>query len=291
MNGSINKRANFIRYSYIENMDNNLLAFENKISNNGIDVKWISNEEELVTFIRQSFPKAHFNKVCFDLPQVPDELFDSSNLINQVFKACLTYGIDIGQYLEKENCIKTGKYINEEKLTGYDHDFDIKCTSFPKQEVAYGLVCDKVIQDKTERKAGLDKAVNASISNPFNHLGAADKLTQNAGAEKTIIAGEDFVLEGVQKNGIEGILPEYILKKIEVSREFRVFNAFVSKFNEQASALDLPEIVLEKRDFNNIWAAVNQELIEKNTNSGGSAKNVEVEPLFIMILRNTLHMI
>ena len=218
-------------------------------------------------------------------------IFDSSNLINQVFKACLTYGIDIGQYLEKENCIKTGKYINEEKLTGYDHDFDIKCTSFPKQEVAYGLVCDKVIQDKTERKAGLDKAVNASISNPFNHLGAADKLTQNAGAEKTIIAGEDFVLEGVQKNGIEGILPEYILKKIEVSREFRVFNAFVSKFNEQASALDLPEIVLEKRDFNNIWAAVNQELIEKNTNSGGSAKNVEVEPLFIMILRNTLHMI
>lgn len=99
MNGSINKRANFIRYSYIENMDNNLLAFENKISNNGIDVKWISNEEELVTFIRQSFPKAHFNKVCFDLPQVPDEFFDSSNLIKSISVEDVENNIESADFL------------------------------------------------------------------------------------------------------------------------------------------------------------------------------------------------
>ena len=62
MNSSINKRANFIRYSAIENMDNNLLAFENKLNMNGIDVKWISNEEELCSCIKSGFPKAHFNK-------------------------------------------------------------------------------------------------------------------------------------------------------------------------------------------------------------------------------------
>ena len=84
MSNSINKRANFIRYSFIENMDNNLLAFENKISNNGIDVKWISNEEELVSFIKQDFPKAHYNKVCFDLPNIPNELVDTGNLIKTI---------------------------------------------------------------------------------------------------------------------------------------------------------------------------------------------------------------
>ena len=217
-------------------------------------------------------------------------IFDSNNLINQIFKACLTYGIDIGQYLEKENHINNGKSVNEEKLSKYDPVFDIKCTSFPKQEVAYGLVCDRVIQVKTAGQSGNGIAGASTIANPFNKAQQNAKTNNNA-TEKTIIAGEDFVLDGVLKNGLEELLPEYILGKIKVSRDFRVFKAFLSKFNEQATALSLPEIILGKQDLNNIWAAVNQELIEKNKDSGGSPNNVEVEPLFIMILRNTLRMI
>ena len=80
-------------------MDNNLLAFENKISNNGIEVKWISNEEELVTFIKQGFPKAHFNKVCFDLPNIPADLLDSSNIIKSISVEDVENNIESADYL------------------------------------------------------------------------------------------------------------------------------------------------------------------------------------------------
>lgn len=99
MNSSIQKRANFIRYSFIENMDNNLLAFENKLSTNGIDVKWISNEEELVSYIQQDFPKAHFNKVCFDMPNVPEELVNTGNLIKSISVEDLENNIESADYL------------------------------------------------------------------------------------------------------------------------------------------------------------------------------------------------
>lgn len=99
MNSSINKRANFIRYSAIENMDNNLLAFENKLNMNGIDVKWISNEEELCSCIKSGFPKAHFNKVCFDLPEIPEDLKNSNNLIKSILVEDLENNIESADYL------------------------------------------------------------------------------------------------------------------------------------------------------------------------------------------------
>ncbi len=99
MDNSINKRANFIRYSFIENMDNYLLAFENKASTNGINVKWIANEEELVSFIKQDLPKAHFNKVCFDMPVVPSALSDTGNLIKNIAVDDLENNVESADYL------------------------------------------------------------------------------------------------------------------------------------------------------------------------------------------------
>lgn len=85
MDNLIHKRANFIRYSYIENMGNHLLAFENKLLSNGIDVKWIMNEDELVSFIKSSFAKNFYNKVCFDVSHFPEELQNgANNLIKEV---------------------------------------------------------------------------------------------------------------------------------------------------------------------------------------------------------------
>lgn len=65
-------------------MDNNLLAFENKLSLNGIEVKWISDEAELTDYIKSSMPKSHFNKVCFDLPEIPENLTNTNNLIKTI---------------------------------------------------------------------------------------------------------------------------------------------------------------------------------------------------------------
>lgn len=73
MEQSINKRANFIRYNFIENMDNLLLAFENKINSNGLNLHWIIDEEELVSYIKTLLPKQRYNKVCFDNIPVPEE--------------------------------------------------------------------------------------------------------------------------------------------------------------------------------------------------------------------------
>lgn len=99
MNDSINKRANFIRYSYIENIDNYLLAFENKLNTNGIDVKWISNEEELCSCILSSLPKAHFNKVCFDLPSIPEGLSNTNNVIKSISVEDLERNIESSDFL------------------------------------------------------------------------------------------------------------------------------------------------------------------------------------------------
>lgn len=96
---SINKRANFIRYSYIENMDNSLLAFENKLSTNGMEVKWISNEEELTDYIKSAMPKTHFNKVCFDLPVIPADLTNTNNLIKTIAVEDLENNIESSDFL------------------------------------------------------------------------------------------------------------------------------------------------------------------------------------------------
>lgn len=66
-------------------MDNNLLAFENKIINNGINLQWIIDEEELTAYIKSILPKQHYNKVCFDMPSIPEEFNSKSdNLVKIV---------------------------------------------------------------------------------------------------------------------------------------------------------------------------------------------------------------
>lgn len=68
---SLRTRANFIRRSYIEDMEKHLLTFENRLIDNNIDVKWVCNEDQLVQTISTFFTKEHFNKFCFDLPEIP----------------------------------------------------------------------------------------------------------------------------------------------------------------------------------------------------------------------------
>jgi len=77
-------RANFIRFSYIEEMEKHLLAFESKLSSKNIKVRWISGELELVDFISKTMPKNNYNKVCFDIPNISDSYFDKKNIIKKI---------------------------------------------------------------------------------------------------------------------------------------------------------------------------------------------------------------
>jgi L-lactate utilization protein LutB len=77
-------RANFIRFSYIEQMENHLLAFESKLSSKNFKVRWINDELELVDFISNSLSKSNYNKVCFDINKVSDLFFEKKNYIKKI---------------------------------------------------------------------------------------------------------------------------------------------------------------------------------------------------------------
>ena len=77
-------RANYIRFSYIEEMEKHLLAFESKLFSKNFVVRWISDEADLVDFVFKSLSKSNYNKVCFDLPKVSDAFFEKKNFVKQV---------------------------------------------------------------------------------------------------------------------------------------------------------------------------------------------------------------
>jgi len=92
-------RANFIRYSFIEEMEKHLLAFESKMFSKNIKVRWMSEETELVDFICKSLPKNNYNKVCFDLPSVPEQFFEEKNFIKEVSIDALENNSEIAENL------------------------------------------------------------------------------------------------------------------------------------------------------------------------------------------------
>jgi len=77
-------RANFIRFSYIEQMENHLLAFESKLTSKNIKVRWINDEKEMVEFICSSMRKNNYNKVCFDLEEISEDFFEKKNFIKKI---------------------------------------------------------------------------------------------------------------------------------------------------------------------------------------------------------------
>jgi L-lactate utilization protein LutB len=77
-------RANFIRFSYIEEMEKHLLAFESRLSSKNIKVRWMGNETELVDFVCKSMTKSNYNKICFDIPKISESFFEKKNFIKQI---------------------------------------------------------------------------------------------------------------------------------------------------------------------------------------------------------------
>jgi len=77
-------RASFIRFSYIEEMEKHLLAFESQLATKKINVKWMNDEYELVDFICKSMPKSSYNKICFDIPTIPEAFFEKRNFIKKI---------------------------------------------------------------------------------------------------------------------------------------------------------------------------------------------------------------
>ena len=73
-------RANIIRQKYIEDMENKLTYFDRRMREKGFNVCWISDETELTETVFDLLPKTPYNRVCFDLPDVPEELRSAKSI-------------------------------------------------------------------------------------------------------------------------------------------------------------------------------------------------------------------
>lgn len=71
----IRQRANAIRQAYFNEMEKNLLAFEQHVNEHGITVQWINDENDLYEAIENSLKK-RLPKVCIDFgkDEIPDIL-------------------------------------------------------------------------------------------------------------------------------------------------------------------------------------------------------------------------
>ena len=113
-------RANFIRFSYIEEMEKHLLAFESRLSSKNIKVRWISDEKEFVEFIYSSLTKSTYNKVCFDIPKVSEQFFEKKNFIKQISIDSLEKNNEIAEYLIVQasfGIVETGSIVFYNKLS------------------------------------------------------------------------------------------------------------------------------------------------------------------------------
>lgn len=81
---SVREKANSIRNNYIESMEKHLINFDAKLIEKKFKVEWILSEEDLVSAIKKSLPSKSHNRVCFDIPEVPEKFFEKKNQIIEV---------------------------------------------------------------------------------------------------------------------------------------------------------------------------------------------------------------
>jgi len=98
----IKTRASLIRQSYIEEMEKNLLAFEQKLTNANICTVWVQDEEELVSSIIKSFKKPNNNKICIDLKQVPKYFLEKKSTFKSVSVPDFSNFSDFAEHLVVE---------------------------------------------------------------------------------------------------------------------------------------------------------------------------------------------
>ena len=119
-------KANFIRHSFIEEMEKHLLAFESKLSAKNIKVKWIDDEKELVEFVQKSMPKDNYNKVCFDTQVVSDTAFLKNNLIKNISVESLENNSETAEVLVVQadfGIVENGSviFINKKSKNCFNH--------------------------------------------------------------------------------------------------------------------------------------------------------------------------
>ena len=87
----IKTRAYIARHSYIEDMGNQLPAFEKKLMVKNFKVHWASTQDDLVSMMFGLFPNKLYNRICFDIPKIPEN-FNNTKVVQKISVAELESG-------------------------------------------------------------------------------------------------------------------------------------------------------------------------------------------------------
>lgn len=189
------------------------------------------------------------------LDWVAQGAFSTTNQINAVFIACFMDGV------------QCGLHNDDVELSEY---FDVIKTEKPKQEVAYGLVCD------------------AFVETDSNNAPKIRRVRSQNKVDDSIVAGEKFTVKSGTNEDTDIITQQNIIDIVQVDNKCPVFHKFLEEFNYQIKDLGFEEIKISQKDNINICSLVNQILVDKAKVAAKDKEKVELEPLFIIMLKTVL---
>lgn len=156
-------------------------------------------------------------------------------------------------------------------------------TDLPKQEVAYGLVCDTNIT--------IDAKADSILKEDSKRFGRLMGNNSSSVEENNMIAGETFLING-NRMLVPIITKEHFCEgTVKIDSTLPLFRAFVETFNDSAKRLGYDKVIFEEKDFGLIVDKVNQDLADKSREAKKSPDNVVIEPLFVMVLSRALDLL
>lgn len=162
--------------------------------------------------------------------------------VNDVFKACFIAGM--------------AQNIPEDEIID-DYSFAVLQSEYPKEEVAYGLICNSDIKNPRPKKA------------------------------EPIISGEIFQVEG-QESEHASITIDDIKNGVQIDRKDpKIFMNFLNTFNHEMSDLEADTIQIHERDFVKICRDTNQYLVDLKKDALKNPDKVKPESIFILLLKKT----
>lgn len=191
----------------------------------------------------------------------PDALFSS------VYTTCLAYG---------------AVAIKDVQLTKKDLSLlSVNKSDKPKEEVAYGLVCDDSISSTAEDNSSDDDTLSLDEVD----IGE-DIIIEDEGNK--VLAGEIFYLNNEQKDNGSFISVKDVKAGIIVDEELKMFTTFVKIFNTLIckKGYDIEDrIQFTERELAEICDQVNEEFAKQQQYS---PERINLEPPFIVVLRQAL---
>lgn len=177
--------------------------------------------------------------------------------------------------------------ITEEAMT--DRKPEVHKTNLPKQEVAYGLVCNSYIT-KDSGNISKDKSTENFMINKLLKSKNSNISTDTSKSNDNIVAGEIFTINN-QKVDRQIITKNDFVERnsiVKIDSNCPMFKDFVNTFNQLSKDLGYAEINFTASDYSVICDIVNQQLVDKHRNAVDKPASLEMEPLFISILEKAL---